>query len=670
MKNLLTYITKSSKLIVIYLITVIVAGSILTYLGINNISNFKELTEKRITEEEKFAIENYRQQFRNSLENLVTNLNKNNKIDSLLSDGDDFKNVNKLVNDYLIFNKNGALIRPHYLENTIRSSNKITLASFTKKYQQAEKFEFVLRNYTVAEKTYLSCLKYASDKSDSAKVYNAVARMCIKSGDQKRALGFCKKIIKRFNDASNEFGFPYAYFSLDQLTKLTDENLKSEVEELLADFLNNLANNQIPYNSSTSDLVIAIQNESNKIEKKEAKKRNDSLCKIINRRIATIHEYKNSLQSIIKKEERTELPLQFMNFLVVVNENYNNEIILFRQSDEYSVGFVLPLRSIDSLVTIDLNQIPTKFDYDIELIDADVNRSFSDREQVIQNSFSPFFKNKLIQVKLKNPNIIEEYVFKRKMTTAVGLFLLLGAMLIGLFTLIRDEKRKKRMTTLRSDFVSNVTHELKTPLTSINMFAESILLGRVKSEKDLKKYANVIVKESERLKRMINNILDFSRKENDKLRYHLKECDLLDVVNSTMEEMNYWLEINKFDVTLDLQQKIIAVVDPDGIKQVLSNLISNAIKYSVIKKKLIVRLYKKEGKAFIEVEDQGIGIPENKHKSIFEKFYRVNSKKNENIGGTGLGLTVSKDIIEAQNGKLLVSSILGKGSKFTIVLNI
>jgi two-component system phosphate regulon sensor histidine kinase PhoR len=256
------------------------------------------------------------------------------------------------------------------------------------------------------------------------------------------------------------------------------------------------------------------------------------------------------------------------------------------------------------------------------------------------------------------------------MTTAVGLFLLLGAMLIGLFTLIRDEKRKKRMTTLRSDFVSNVTHELKTPLTSINMFAESILLGRVKSEKDLKKYANVIVKESERLKRMINNILDFSRKENDKLRYHLKECDLLDVVNSTMEEMNYWLEINKFDVTLDLQQKIIAVVDPDGIKQVLSNLISNAIKYSVIKKKLIVRLYKKEGKAFIEVEDQGIGIPENKHKSIFEKFYRVNSKKNENIGGTGLGLTVSKDIIEAQNGKLLVSSILGKGSKFTIVLNI
>ena len=670
MKNVITYITKGSKLIIVYLITVIVAGSILTYLGINNISNFRELTEKRITEEEKYVIENYRLLFHNSLENLVADLNKNNKIDSLLSDDDDFKNVNKLVNDYLIFNKNGALTRPHYFENTIGSSKKITLASFTNRYQQAEKSEFILREYTDAEKQYLSALEYASGKSDSAKVYNAVARMCIKSGDQKRALDLCKKIMYKFPDASNEFGFPYAYFSLDQLTKLTDENLKSDVEKLLVDFLYNLAKNEIPYNNATSDFIIEIQNKSNKIENKEIQKQIDSLSKIINRRIVTIHDYKNSLQSIIKKEDGIELPLQFVNFLVVVNKNSNNEILLFRQSDEHSVGFILPLRNIDSLVAFDLDQIPTKFDYDIDLVDADINRSFSDSEPIIQNNFSPFFQNKVIQVKLKNPNIIEEYVFERKITTAIGLFLLLGAMLIGLFTLIQDEKRKKRLITMRSDFVSNVTHELKTPLTSINMIAESILLGRVKSEKDLKKYANVIVKESERLKRMINNILDFSRKENDKLTYHLKECDLLEVVNATMEEMNYWLGINKFEVTLDLQKNIVAVVDPEGIKQVLSNLISNAIKYSDIKKKLIVRLHKKRGKAVIEVEDCGIGIPEEKQKSIFEKFYRINSKKNENIGGTGLGLTVSKDIIEAQNGKLLVRSKINEGSTFTIELNI
>jgi len=121
---------------------------------------------------------------------------------------------------------------------------------------------------------------------------------------------------------------------------------------------------------------------------------------------------------------------------------------------------------------------------------------------------------------------------------------------------------------------------------------------------------------------------------------------------------------------LDLNENIVAVVDPEGLKQVLSNLISNAIKYSDNRRKIEIRLYENEDKAFIEVKDHGIGIPENKLKSIFEKFYRVNSKKNENISGTGLGLTVSKDIIEAQNGKLLVSSTLNKGSKFTIVLTI
>lgn len=668
MKNLLTYITKSSKLIIVYVITVIVAGSILTYLGINNISNFKELTEKRITEEEKSVIENYRRQFQYTLESLVTDINKNNPIDSLLSDGDDFKNNNKLVSDYLIFNKNGALIRPHFFESSFGSIDKITLASFTKRYQQAEKSEFVIKNYTVAEKQYVSALKYASDKSDSAKVYNAVARMCIKSGNQKRALDLCKKIINRFNDASNAFGFPYAYFSIDQSIKLTDVNLKSEAEELLVDFLSGLVTNQIPYTNATSDIIRVIQNRSNKTENKETQKQIDSLCKIIQRRIVAIRDYKNSLQSIINKEEGAELPLRLKGFLVVVNKN--TEMVLLDQSDEYSVGYIVPLRNLDSLVTIELNQTPTKFAYDIQLLDRNINSSFLNRDGIIQNNFSPFFKNKVIQVKLKNPNIIEEYVFKRKMTTAIGLFLLFGAMLIGLFTLIQYEKRKKRMTMLRSDFVSNVTHELKTPLTSINMFAESILLGRAKSEKDLKKYSNVIVKESERLKRMINNILEFSRKENDKLTYHLKECDLLEVVNSTMEEMNYWLEINKFEVTLDLQQNIIAKVDTEGIKQVLSNLISNAIKYSDIKKKLIVRLFKKGEKAFIEVEDHGIGIPEDKQKIIFDKFYRINSKKNENISGTGLGLTVSRDIIEAQNGKLLVSSIINEGSRFTIELNI
>jgi two-component system phosphate regulon sensor histidine kinase PhoR len=133
--------------------------------------------------------------------------------------------------------------------------------------------------------------------------------------------------------------------------------------------------------------------------------------------------------------------------------------------------------------------------------------------------------------------------------------------------------------------------------------------------------------------------------------------------------MNYFLEINKIDVHKNISINIYANVHAEGIKQALSNLISNAIKYSSDTKKMNVQLFKKEKKIFIEVEDFGIGIPKEELEFIFEKFYRVHLNENETASGTGLGLTVSKDIIEEQHGKLLVESTLGKGSKFTIVLN-
>ena len=666
--NVIKYFARSSKLIIIYILTVIVSGSILTYLSINNISNFEELTEKRITEEEKTFIENYRLQFQGTLENLVKALEKSIQSDSLTSIEKDLQLENELINDYLIMNKNGALIKPHFVQNTFRSNKSNTSLSFSQKFQLAENYEFVQKDYKNAEKQYLSTLKFTTSKSDSAKIYNAVARLHVKTGDQKQALELYKQIITRLSFTVNDFGIPYAYFSLDQLLKLTDKSLKKEREEVLITFLNGLLNNNIPYNNSTTDLIVSIQNKIAQIENKETQELVQSLCFSINEKIATIFDYNESMRAIIK-DEQTEPSLRLKNFFVIVNENSNDEIMLLQQSDEESIGFTVLLENLDSLVLENIKLIQSKFEYDIQIVNTGLNGSFFEKELIIQNNFSPFFRDKLIQVKLKNPNTVGEYVFKRKIATAIGLFLLLAAMLIGLFTLIQYVNRNKHMERLRADFVSNVTHELKTPLTSINMFAESILLGRVKSEKDLKKYSNIIVKESERLKRMINNILDFSRKENDKLTYHLKEYDLLDIVNSTMKEMDYWLEINKFELSLELQS-VKAIVDPEGIKQVLANLISNAIKYSDTKKKLVVRLYKKGKQAFIEIEDQGIGIPEEKHKSIFEKFYRVNSKKNENISGTGLGLTVSKDIIEAQNGKLLVSSTLNKGSKFTIVLNI
>jgi len=662
-------IARGSKLIVIYILTVLISGSILTFLSINSISNFQELTEIRVIEEEKSIIESYRNQFQNSLESIVTSLEKIIQNDTLIISIEGFNFQNELVDDYLIMNKNGVLIRPHFLENSFNVKTGITSRNYNQNYLHAERFEFAQKKYKDAESQYLKTLKLAKTKSDSAKVFNALARLNVKTGDQKKALEYYSRIIKDLKFTLNDFGFPYAYFSLNQLLKLTDRSLKEEIEEVTVAFLNGLRNNTIPYNSTTSDLIADILKTVGSIDNKEAQELTKILCHDINIKISGISNYKEDMAAIMVHNKSDHL-LRLKNFPVVENENDPNEIMLIQLSDENLVGYTIPLKKLDNLVLKNINHSPGKFEYLIQLVDVGLKNSFYDKELIVQSNFSPFFNEKRIEVKLKNPAIIEDFVFKRKLTTVIGLSLLLAAMLIGLFTLIRDVSSKKRMERMRADFVSNVTHELKTPLTSINMFADSIVLGRVASEEQQKKYAHIIVKESERLKRMVNNILDFSRTESNKLKYHLKEFNLSEIVDDIMHEMNYWLEINNFEVNLDLDENIVATVDPEGLKQVLSNLISNAIKYSDIKKKIEIRLYENKGKAFIEVEDHGIGIPEDKLKSVFEKFYRVNSKKNENISGTGLGLTVSKDIVEAQNGNLLVSSTVNKGSKFTIVLNL
>ncbi len=569
----------------------------------------------------------------------------------------------------MIVTKNGVLTRPRFITDSFEWNYKDSSHSYVQRYQQAEQAEFVSKDYSSAETFYSNSLKYAKFESDSAKVYNALARLKIKKHDQKSAIVIYRKLISEFPFALNDFGFPYAYFSLNQLLKIDDSKLKNNKEQLILTFLKGLHNNEIPYNNATGDLIEDIRTEIEEIQDLSDRKVIDSMINSVSNIILDIQNYGPSMRA-----EATELStdklLILNDFLVIKNENSTDEIMLLYQLPEQNVGFIVKLSAINNLILSDLKLSQGNFEYCIELVDASANDRFFDKDLLLQSSFSPYFSGKQLLVGLKDTTTVSDFVFKRKLATAIGLILLLAAMIIGLLTLVQDVNRKKRMAKLRADFISNVTHELKTPLTSINMFADSIVLDRVKKVKDVKKYATVIVKESEKLQRMINNILDFSRKENDKLTYHLKEENLAEIVNAIMDEMNYWLEIHKFEVNLAIEENLRALVDQEGLKQVLSNLITNAIKYSGREKKIEIRLYKKENKAFIEVEDRGIGIPEDKLSNIFEKFYRVNSKKNENISGTGLGLTVSKDIIEAQNGKLYVSSTLNKGSTFTIELNI
>lgn len=241
-----------------------------------------------------------------------------------------------------------------------------------------------------------------------------------------------------------------------------------------------------------------------------------------------------------------------------------------------------------------------------------------------------------------------------------------SATLMVVHMILREasEARKK------VDFVSNVTHELKTPLTSIRMFVETLKLGRVKDENQVKACLEVIMTETDRLGALIDHVLSFSKVENQVKKYNMQPNNIAQVVRDTVGLFKAQAANEKGEVRLKMLPGLPsqAMFDKDAIREVVLNLLSNAIKYGGSEKLVFVNVGVDRNDLFIEVADRGIGIPQEELGRIFEKFYRVDQELSRNVDGTGLGLAICKEIVGAHGGRIAVSSVLRKGSTFTVYI--
>jgi signal transduction histidine kinase len=225
------------------------------------------------------------------------------------------------------------------------------------------------------------------------------------------------------------------------------------------------------------------------------------------------------------------------------------------------------------------------------------------------------------------------------------------------------------LSRLKAEFVSNVSHEFKTPLSLIRMFGETLESGVVKDEAKRLEFCRIIRSESERLSHLINNVLDFSRVDAGIKQYNFRQTDIVGLIRNALE--TYKIQIHDLGFTIDTQlpsQPLFGQVDPDAISQALLNLLDNAVKYSEERKYIRVNVGVMESWILISVEDQGVGIPADDRNNIFEKFYRTRSQKALETPGSGLGLTLVKHIAEAHGGQIGVESAIDQGSKFTLKL--
>ncbi len=244
---------------------------------------------------------------------------------------------------------------------------------------------------------------------------------------------------------------------------------------------------------------------------------------------------------------------------------------------------------------------------------------------------------------------------------------LLCCLILAIALSLRAVMREARLAELKSNFVSNVSHEMKTPLSLIRMFAETLELGRVQDPEKLQDYYRVIHSESQKLTTLIDHVLDFSRMESGRVRYNFAETDLAELTDQVVKAFGHQLASSGFTLALEIQPHLShARIDTEAFSQALRNLIDNAIKYSRDQKELSVRVSGDRDEFRIAVEDKGVGIAEFEHERIFVKFYRVSAGLVHDTKGSGLGLALTKQIVEAHGGRIEVESRPGHGSRFTI----
>ncbi|WP_342432552.1 ATP-binding protein [Neobacillus sp. FSL H8-0543] len=239
----------------------------------------------------------------------------------------------------------------------------------------------------------------------------------------------------------------------------------------------------------------------------------------------------------------------------------------------------------------------------------------------------------------------------------------------GVLIVFHDITEIKNLEKMRKDFVANVSHELKTPITSIKGFSETLLDGAMNNKETLEYFLSIILKESDRLQSLIQDLLDFSKIEQHEFKLHIQDFDLVLLLREVFTLLDGKAEAKEISFEFEFSREQFFIQgDFDRLKQVFINLIGNAILYTPPKGQVKVSLFDHEKYARIHVTDSGVGIKKEEIPRIFERFYRVDRARSRESGGTGLGLAIVKHLVEAHHGNIVVRSNVGEGSEFIIEL--
>lgn len=690
------HITSKYKILLLAFILILIPGAIISYMSLRSINQKADNLRAKFNgtvilvrdklESEAFQLE---ANLRNNVIESFPNTNSSNDLkvwlEKLESENPAFKNL-------FLINENNGLISSIV---SLGWNNETGMKDFLNppaqnSFNMAEKAEFINIDYNEAVRLYQKALNYVNSDQKRAQLLSRIGRCYFKKRDYSNGINAYKKILELGNDEIKIGEVPATIVALYQIKEgykalETDEKHFQALQELYQQLLNHpwdlIGGEYLYYLKTISEEILEFEDSDIYLNFNSLNMDN---LKIIENKILdqiTFLEFlKRNILSEIKSDLKDGSTSDSQLKTISTKENDSTMQLgffklpeTFQQSQIFAIGYEFESNYIlSNLFPRILNSVELGRDVFVGVLGDNDSLLYLHNNRTIPNylvaeNFSRLFVNWKVALYDQDGKSIDQIIGKERRLYLTLFMGIIAVMLIGIVVMVRAVIHESEVSRMKSEFVSNVSHELKTPLTLIRMFGETLDTGMVTDENKRKEFYSIIRKESERLTHLIDNVLDFSKMDTGAKKYHFKESDLVNVVRSSLEAYKFHIRDNGFEIkSVFPEGKIELKIDSDAISQALLNLLSNAVKYSEDKKFIRVEVSSNVSSAIISVTDNGVGIAKGELNKIFDKFYRASTSKVEQTGGSGLGLALVKHIVEAHKGAIDVKSDVGKGSRFTI----
>jgi len=566
-------------------------------------------------------------------------------------------------------------------------------SEFSKSLRRAETYEYSRKDFVRAAQTYRESLARAPSDRDKAMALEAIGRCLISAGNLNEAFKVYSELGEKYGRLQDRAGHFFGLTAAFQISEVEKRRKQGETGlRVLLDVYQSLKNGHWPvslpeYDFFTSEIRSLIETDLQGGRTPEIERAYQALKNQPSPYLEALN-----FTEFLKRDAVPEIKERMGVSALRGNPQLQPDRLLANRDEGYCLVSYTPLPDFEERHTYyggfcwDLESLKKKIlpgifgkiskETGLALENIEENRpgtpaaaggpAAEDSLLLPYRQFPLPWKLLVIQPGLDE---LERTARRENFLYGTLLAFIVVLMLLGAFLMGRDISREAETTRLKTEFVHNISHELKTPLTLIRLYGETLQRKGNLTEEQRRESYEIITKESERLSHLINNVLDFSRIDMGRKEFTFTTGSLSRVVQETLDSYRYHLEKKGFEVREEIAADLPEMMfDREAVASALINLLSNAMKFSPDQKEVTVRLFGSNALAVIQVADKGIGISKEDIAGIFKRFYRARSSVVSESRGSGLGLTLVKHSAEAHGGTVEVESEPGKGSVFSIIL--